>query len=87
MSWRATLRLVVTESTTEVEYMAIAEACKESVWLKSFYAELVEIILALTCFVATRVQYNSLRIRCSMIKQSTLMSNTVIFETLLSKVY
>jgi hypothetical protein len=34
------LQLVVTQSTTKVEYMAIAEACKESVWLKGLYVEL-----------------------------------------------
>ena len=28
MSWRATLQPVVAQSTTEAEYMAIAEACK-----------------------------------------------------------
>ena len=40
VSWRATLQPVVAQSTTEAEYMAIAEACKESVWLKGLYAEL-----------------------------------------------
>jgi hypothetical protein len=39
MSWKATLQHVVALSTTEAEYMAIAEACKESVWLKGLYAE------------------------------------------------
>ncbi|CAD6249656.1 unnamed protein product [Miscanthus lutarioriparius] len=34
VSWRATLQPVVALSTTEAEYMAVAEACKESVWLK-----------------------------------------------------
>uniref|UniRef100_A0ACD5VA56 Uncharacterized protein n=1 Tax=Avena sativa TaxID=4498 RepID=A0ACD5VA56_AVESA len=34
VSWKATLQAVVAQSTTEAEYMAIAEACKESVWLK-----------------------------------------------------
>ena len=33
ISWKATLQGVVAQSTTEAEYMAIAEACKESVWL------------------------------------------------------
>jgi hypothetical protein len=40
MSWRATLQSVVAQSTTEAEYMAIAEACRESAWLKGLYAEL-----------------------------------------------
>jgi hypothetical protein len=40
VSWKATLQPVVAHSTTEAEYMAIAEACKESVWLKGLYAEL-----------------------------------------------
>jgi len=31
VSWKATLQPVVTMSTAEVEYMVIAEACKESV--------------------------------------------------------
>jgi hypothetical protein len=40
MSWRATLQLVIAQSTTEAEYMAIAEACRESAFLKDLYAEL-----------------------------------------------
>jgi hypothetical protein len=40
VSWRATLQPVVAQSTTEAEYMAIAEACKESAWLKGLYVEL-----------------------------------------------
>jgi hypothetical protein len=42
VSWRATLQPVVTQSTTEAEYMAIAKAYKESVWLKKLYAELCD---------------------------------------------
>ena len=38
VSWKATLQSVVAMSTTEAEYMAIAEACKESVWLKDLFA-------------------------------------------------
>jgi hypothetical protein len=40
MSWRATLQFVVALSTTEAEYMAISEACKELIWLKELFAEL-----------------------------------------------
>ena len=40
VSWRATLQTVVAQSTTEAEYMAIAEACRESVWLKGLFTEL-----------------------------------------------
>jgi hypothetical protein len=40
LSWRETLQPVVAQSTTEAEYIAIAEACKESVLLKGLYAEL-----------------------------------------------
>uniref|UniRef100_A0ACD5WKD8 Uncharacterized protein n=1 Tax=Avena sativa TaxID=4498 RepID=A0ACD5WKD8_AVESA len=40
VSWKATLQAVVAQSTTEAEYMAIAEACKESVWLKGLFPEL-----------------------------------------------
>ena len=40
VSWKATLQHIVAISTTEAEYMAIVEACKESVWLKGLFAEL-----------------------------------------------
>ena len=40
VSWKATLQPVVALSTTEAEYMAITEACKESVWLRGLFAEL-----------------------------------------------
>ena len=40
VSWRATLQSVVALSTTEAEYMAVSEACKELIWLKGLYAEL-----------------------------------------------
>ena len=40
VSWKTTLQSVVVMSTRKAEYMAIAEACKESVWLKGLFAEL-----------------------------------------------
>ena len=79
VSWRATLQSIVALSTTEAEYMAVAEACKESVWLKGLFAELCGIILALIYFVTVKVLYVSQKIRCSMRERSTLMSNTIMF--------
>jgi ATP-binding cassette subfamily B (MDR/TAP) protein 1 len=40
VSWKAVLQPVVALSTTEAEYMAIAKACKELIWLKGLFAEL-----------------------------------------------
>ena len=40
VSWKAILQGVVAHYTTEPEYISIAEACKESVWLKCLLAEL-----------------------------------------------
>jgi hypothetical protein len=34
VSWKATLQPVVAQPTIEPEYMVVAEAYKESVWLK-----------------------------------------------------
>jgi hypothetical protein len=40
VSWKATLQDVPAQSTTEAEYMAINEACKEAVQLKGLVVEL-----------------------------------------------
>jgi uncharacterized protein with PIN domain len=40
ISWRACLQPTVAQSTTEAEYIAVCDACKEAVWLKGLYAEL-----------------------------------------------
>ena len=42
ISWKATLQTIVTLSTTEAEYMAITEACKEAIQLKGLFSELNE---------------------------------------------
>jgi hypothetical protein len=34
VSWRACLQPTVAQSTTETEYIAVCDACKEAVWLK-----------------------------------------------------
>jgi hypothetical protein len=43
VSWKARLQDIVALSTTEAEYMAIAEVTKEALWLKGIYSELCEI--------------------------------------------
>jgi ribonuclease HI len=50
VSWKAVLQPVVALSTTEAEYMAIAEACKELSWLKGLYAELYGVDSCITLF-------------------------------------
>ncbi|WVZ61695.1 hypothetical protein U9M48_011528 [Paspalum notatum var. saurae] len=40
ISWKACLQATVALSTTEAEYMAISEACKEAIWLRGLYSEL-----------------------------------------------
>ncbi|KAG8492435.1 hypothetical protein CXB51_009718 [Gossypium anomalum] len=42
ISWKATLQTTVALSTTEAEYVAITEACKEAIWLKGLFSELNE---------------------------------------------
>ena len=40
ISWKSTLQATVALSTTEAEYMALAEAIKEVIWLKGLFIEL-----------------------------------------------
>ncbi|KAG8481083.1 hypothetical protein CXB51_025814 [Gossypium anomalum] len=50
ISWKATLQTTVALTTTEAEYMAITEACKEAIWLKGFFSELNEDLQISTVF-------------------------------------
>ena len=40
VNWKSTLQVIVALSTTEAEYMALAEAIKEAIWLKTLFTEL-----------------------------------------------
>ena len=40
MSWKSSKQDTVADSTTEAEYIAVAEAAKEGVWMKNFITEL-----------------------------------------------
>jgi hypothetical protein len=48
VSWKACLQATVAMCTTEVEYMAVAEAAKEALWLKGIYSELCGIKSCIT---------------------------------------
>ena len=39
-SWRSRLQNCITQATTEVEYVATTEACKEATWLGRLVADL-----------------------------------------------
>jgi hypothetical protein len=48
VSWKARLQNIVALSTTETEYMSIAEVIKEALWLKGIYSELCGIKSCIT---------------------------------------
>ncbi|XP_059281019.1 secreted RxLR effector protein 161-like [Lycium ferocissimum] len=50
ISWKATLQSIVVLSTTEVKYMAAAEAAKEAIWLKGLVSELRKVQREPECY-------------------------------------
>ena len=40
MSWKSFKQEMVTDSTTEIEYIATSEVAKEVVWIRKFISEL-----------------------------------------------
>jgi hypothetical protein len=60
--------------------MAIAEACKELIWLKGLYAELCGVNSCINLFSDSQSANILLKIRYSMPGQGTLRSSTIMFE-------
>ncbi|KAG8482499.1 hypothetical protein CXB51_024054 [Gossypium anomalum] len=73
ISWKATLQTTVALSTTEAEYMAITEACKEAIWLKGLFSELNEAFKSVQYFVTVKVPSSLQKIKCFMREQNILM--------------
>ena len=85
MSWKAALQPVVAMSTTEAEYMAIAEACNESVWLKGIFAELcvVDSCIDLFCDSQSAICLTKDQMFHERTKH---MSSTIVFVMLFHKI-
>jgi hypothetical protein len=48
VSWKASLQATIALSTIEDEYMAISEACKEAIGLRSLYSKLCAVTSCIT---------------------------------------
>ncbi|KAG8488507.1 hypothetical protein CXB51_016436 [Gossypium anomalum] len=73
ISWKATLQTTVALSTTEVEYMAITEACQEAILLKGLFSELMKTFKSVPYFVTVRVPSSLQKIKCFIREQNILM--------------
>jgi hypothetical protein len=84
MSWKTTLQHVVSQSTTNTEYIAIAEACKSL--FGCVYVELCEDDSCINLFSGNQsdIYLTKGQMFNESIKQ--LMSSIIMFATLLNKV-
>ncbi len=79
MSWKATLKPVVAQSTTEIEYKAITEACKESVWLNGLFPELHGVDSCINLFCDGQSAIYLTKDQMFHERISTLISSTIMF--------
>ena len=85
VSWKVTLQHIVAMSTTKVEYMAIAEACKESIWLKGLFVKLcgVDSCIDLFCDSQSAICLTKDQMFHERTKH---MSSTIVFVMLFHKI-
>ena len=53
--WKVTLQSKVALSTTEAEYMAVTETCKNALWLKGLFGELSDQLQISTLFCDSQI--------------------------------
>ena len=74
ISWRSKLQDCTSVSTTEAEYVAASEACKEAIWLARLVGDLgIKVQLPLLHGETVRVLLPWQRIQCFMPERNTLM--------------
>ncbi|KAL0301597.1 UNVERIFIED_CONTAM: Copia protein [Sesamum radiatum] len=74
--WKSIVQSIVELSTTDAEYMAVAEAPKEALWLSGLAGYRRNLVLSkmeFSCTVTVKVQFVWLRTRCIMLQPNTLM--------------
>ena len=73
VSWQSRLQKCIALSTTEAEFIAATEACKELLWMKKFLNELGFTQKRYVLLCDSRVLFTLVRILLSMVSQSILM--------------
>jgi hypothetical protein len=81
VSWRSTLQTTVTLSTTEAEYMTVADAINEAIWLHGLIEDL-GILQKNVKVLCDRVLFTWRRTKFIMLKQNTSMSVSILFVKL-----
>ena len=84
ITWRSQKQSVPVDSTTEAEYVAVAQATKEIIWLCKILEDLQEKQMTSTpLFLTNILQFNWSRIQNSMIKPNISKPNITWFNIML----
>ena len=79
MSWKSKPQKCISLTTTEAEYIAVAKACKEVLWMKKLLQELGHKRSTIN-FVTTKVSFILPRIQTFILEPRILRCNTNGFE-------